>query len=104
MSATAEQIPTARAVVASPRGGPADPAPLGLGAFAVTTALLSLANTGILPGEGATAVAMALFFGGLAQAAAGMWEFARGNTFGATAFTAFGAFWLSFWWLQTTPG
>lgn len=85
------------------RRQPADPGPLGLAAFALTTLLLSLANAGILPEAGATAVGMALFFGGLAQAAAGLWEFARGNTFGATAFTSYGAFWLSFWWLQTTP-
>jgi succinate-acetate transporter protein len=48
-------------------------------------------------------VSKALFCGGLAQFAAGMWEFARGNTFGATAFTAYGVFWLSYWWLQVTP-
>jgi succinate-acetate transporter protein len=46
---------------------------------------------------------LALFYGGLAQIAAGMWEFASGNTFGATAFTSFGAFWMSFWWLETNP-
>jgi succinate-acetate transporter protein len=81
----------------------ADPGPLGLTAFALTTLLLSLANAGILPEAGAIAVSMALFCGGLAQFVAGMWEFARGNTFGATAFTAYGAFWLSYWWLQVTP-
>ena len=42
---------------------------------------------------------LALFYGGLAQLLAGMWEFARGNTFGAVAFSSFGAFWLSFWYL-----
>lgn len=80
-----------------------DPGPLGLAAFALTTLLLSLANADILPAAGATALSMALFYGGLTQVAAGLWEFARGNTFGATAFTSYGAFWLSFWWLQTTP-
>ena len=81
----------------------ADPGPLGLAAFGLTTLLLSLANANILPEAGATAVSMALFYGGLTQLAAGLWEFARGNTFGATAFTSYGAFWLTFWWLQTTP-
>ena len=42
---------------------------------------------------------LALAYGGVAQLLAGMWEFAKGNTFGATAFTSYGAFWLSFWWL-----
>ena len=42
---------------------------------------------------------LALAYGGAAQFAAGMWEFAKGNTFGATAFTSYGAFWISFWWL-----
>ena len=45
------------------------------------------------------AFGMALAYGGIAQFAAGMWEFAKGNTFGATAFCSFGAFWVSFWWL-----
>ncbi|MFF1571870.1 acetate uptake transporter [Leifsonia sp. NPDC058292] len=81
----------------------ADPAPLGLSAFGLTTLILSLANAGIVPEAGAAVIGMALFFGGLTQAAAGMWEFARGNTFGATAFSSFGAFWLAFWWLQTNP-
>ncbi|MGH3495800.1 MAG: acetate uptake transporter, partial [Sciscionella sp.] len=40
-----------------------------------------------------------LFYGGIAQLLAGMWEFAKGNTFGAVAFSSFGAFWLSFWYL-----
>ncbi|MDY7543088.1 MULTISPECIES: acetate uptake transporter [unclassified Cryobacterium] len=82
---------------------PADPGALGLGAFALTTFVLSLANTGWVPAAGASVLAVALFYGGLAQFAAGMWEFARGNTFAATAFTSYGAFWLSFWWLETNP-
>jgi len=44
---------------------------------------------------------LAAFYGGLAQLLAGMWEFKRGNTFGATAFSSFGAFWLSYWWIVT---
>jgi len=81
----------------------ADPAALGLGAFALTTFLLSLANSGLLPGAGAAVLGIALFYGGIAQVAAGLWEFAKGNTFGATAFVSYGAFWLSFWWLETNP-
>jgi succinate-acetate transporter protein len=82
---------------------PADPGALGLGAFALTTFLLSLANTGLVPAAGAAVLSVALFYGGLAQLAAGLWEFARGNTFAATAFSSYGAFWLSFWWLETNP-
>ena len=81
----------------------ADPAALGLGAFALTTFLLSLANSGLIPAAGAAVLGIALFYGGIAQVAAGLWEFAKGNIFGATAFTSYGAFWLSFWWLETHP-
>lgn len=81
----------------------ADPGALGLGAFAMTTFVLSLANSGIVPAAGAAVLGLALFYGGIAQVAAGLWEFAKGNTFGATAFTSYGAFWLAFWWLLTNP-
>lgn len=81
----------------------ADPGALGLGAFALTTFVLSLSNTGLIPGAGAAVVGLALFYGGIAQVFAGMWEFVKGNTFGATAFTSYGAFWLAFWWLLTNP-
>ena len=76
----------------------ADPAPLGLAAFALTTFVLSFVNTGLFKVE-PVVFGLALAYGGLAQFAAGMWEFAKGNTFGATAFTSYGAFWISFWWL-----
>jgi hypothetical protein len=77
-----------------------DPAPLGLAGFAFTTALLMLVKTQILPeGDTVLVLSMALAFGGLAQFVAGMWAFRRGNTFAGTAFTAFGAFWLSFYLL-----
>jgi uncharacterized protein len=77
-----------------------DPAPLGLAGFAFTTLLLSLVNTKILPATVTVLVlSMALTFGGLAQFVAGMWAFKRGNTFAATAFTSYGAFWLSFYLL-----
>lgn len=89
--------------VAAERPVIADPAALGLGAFALTTFLLSLANSGLLPGAGAAVLGVALFYGGIAQVAAGLWEFTKGNTFGATAFVSYGAFWLSFWWLETNP-
>ena len=76
----------------------ADPAPLGLGAFALTTFLLSLANAGIMPAEAEPIVfGVALAYGGIAQILAGMWEFRKSNVFGATVFTSYGAFWLSFW-------
>jgi uncharacterized protein len=75
-----------------------DPAPLGLAAFALTTFLLSLFNAGLLNSAGEPVVfSLGLFYGGLAQFMAGMWEFRNNNTFGATAFTSYGAFWLAFW-------
>jgi uncharacterized protein len=76
----------------------ADPAPLGLSGFALTTFILSLVNAGVLKGAGdiKVVIGLAVFYGGLAQLLAGMWEFRNGNTFGATAFTSYGAFWLSF--------
>jgi succinate-acetate transporter protein len=71
----------------------ADPAPLGLGAFALTTFVLSAHNAGWAPDL--IWIGPALFYGGLAQFLAGMWEFRNRNTFGSTAFTTYGAFWLS---------
>jgi succinate-acetate transporter protein len=74
-----------------------NPAPLGLFAFAGTTYILSMFNVVArditVPN---VVLGMAIFYGGLAQLLAGMWEFAAGNTFGATAFSSYGAFWLSF--------
>lgn len=75
----------------------ADPGPLGLAAFALTTFVLSSINAGLLEaGTKSVVIGLALFYGGLAQFAAGMWEFKKNNTFGAVAFTSYGAFWLSF--------
>ena len=76
----------------------ANPAPLGLSAFALTTFVLSAANAGLLPnkGDALAVVGLALFYGGLVQLLAGMWEFRGGNTFGATAFSSYGGFWLAF--------
>jgi hypothetical protein len=76
----------------------ADPGPLGLAAFALTTFVLSMYNAGIMDAKGEPIVfGLALAYGGLGQLLAGMWEFRTGNTFGAVAFTSYGAFWLSFW-------
>jgi len=79
----------------------ADPGPLGLGAFAMTTFVLSMFNANLVNEKGVPVVlGLALAYGGLAQLLAGMWEFRTGNTFGAVAFSSFGAFWLSFWALE----
>jgi uncharacterized protein len=72
----------------------ANPAPLGLCAFALTTFVLSAANAKLYTGP-SVVIGLAFFYGGLAQLLAGMWEFKTGNTFGATAFTSYGAFWIS---------
>jgi succinate-acetate transporter protein len=70
----------------------ADPAPLGLAAFALTTFVLSAHNAGWAPDV--AWIGLALFYGGLAQLLAGMWEFRNRNVFGATAFASYGGFWL----------
>lgn len=74
-----------------------NPAPLGLVAFAMTTWLLCLINNGSIAGsEVGLVFAMALVFGGTVQMVVGAFEFAKGNTFGFTAFFSYGAFWWSF--------
>jgi uncharacterized protein len=77
----------------------ANPAPLGLSAFALTTFVLSCSNAGVIfPSVGAGAavvIGLALFYGGLGQLLAGLQEFKAGNTFGATAFSSYGCFWLA---------
>src|SRR5690348_5793682 len=70
----------------------ADPAPLGLAAFALTTFLLSGHNASFIPD--AIWIGPALFYGGAVQLLAGMWEFRNSNVFGATAFSTYGGFWL----------
>ncbi len=87
-----------RAVASAP--AIANPAPLGLSAFALTTFVLSAANArfifaGIPPVTGAIALGLAAFYGGLVQLIAGIQEFKTGNTFGATAFCSYGGFWLA---------
>lgn len=80
---------------------PADPGPLGLAAFAMTTFVLSMFNSNLVNGKGVPVVlGLALAYGGIVQLLAGMWEFRNGNTFGAVAFSSFGAFWISFWALE----
>jgi hypothetical protein len=75
----------------------ADPGPLGLAGFAATTLVLSVTNAGLVNAAVVLAVLpLALFYGGLGQFMAGMWEFRNGNTFGATAFPTYGAFWMAF--------
>ena len=78
----------------------ANPAPLGLSAFALTTFVLSASNArflfnGIPPVTGAIALGLALFYGGIVQLVAGIQEFRAGNTFGATAFCSYGGFWMA---------
>jgi uncharacterized protein len=74
--------------------GTANPAPLGLLAFGMTTVLLNLHNAGFFA-LGSTIFAMGIFFGGIAQIIAGIMEWKKNNTFGTTAFISFGFFWIS---------
>jgi uncharacterized protein len=85
------QAPPAAAAIA-------DPGPLGLAGFAMTTFVLSVFNANIIGNKALEAVVLpvALFYGGIAQLLAGMWEFKKNNTFGALAFTSYGSFWLGF--------
>ena len=76
--------------------GVADPAPLGLAAFALTTFAFSIANAGLVGEEAINHfIPLALIYGGLAQFVAGMWEFRNQNTFASTGFTSYGAFWIA---------
>src|SRR6202011_1920013 len=85
-------------------------APLGLAGFAMTTFVLSMINANWVSGTALPVVlGLALAYGGIAQLLAGMWEFRTGNTFGAVAFSSFGAFWISFFFIvqfsaKTIPG
>src|SRR5438045_635724 len=90
MALAAEATPTRTLTEAVPA---ADPAPLGLAAFALTTFILSGHNASFIPDV--LWIGLALFYGGLAQLLAGMWEFRNRNVFGATAFSTYGGFWLS---------
>jgi hypothetical protein len=72
----------------------ANPAPLGLMGFGMTTVLLNIHNAGFFPVSDMI-LAMGIFYGGIAQVIAGTMEFRKGNTFGTTAFTSYGLFWLT---------
>lgn len=80
----------------------ANPAPLGLLGFGMTTVLLNIHNAGFLP-MSAMILAMGIFYGGMAQVIAGIMEWKKNNTFGTTAFTSYGFFWLSLVALKVMP-
>ncbi|OCG72618.1 hypothetical protein A9G42_12125 [Gilliamella sp. Nev6-6] len=82
----------------------ANPGPLGLMGFGMTTILLNIHNAGFFPAM-TVIVSMGIFYGGLAQVIAGILEFRKGNTFGTTAFTSYGFFWIALvgiWYLPTS--
>lgn len=103
MSASTSERP-----LPAPAPDVADPAPLGLAAFALTTFILSLANANVYPTAAGAAIYTAIAYGGTVQLLAGMWEFKRGNTFGATAFGSFGGFWIAVFFIvqvgKAVPG
>jgi succinate-acetate transporter protein len=89
----------------------ANPAPLGLMGFGMTTVLLNIHNAGFFP-ISSMILATGLFYGGIAQIIAGILEFKKGNTFGMTAFVSYGAFWITLvglivgprtGWIDRTP-
>jgi uncharacterized protein len=92
--------------VVGPRNGsrPAvqigDPAPLGLATLGLTLLIFSMFNTGLLASSGRPIVLGMAVAGGVVQVLAGMWEVRRGNSFGATTFAAYGAFWLSYFLIE----
>src|SRR6476660_2611776 len=90
MAVSTAEVTPARTFVDAAK--PADPAPLGLAAFALTTFMLSGHNATFIPDL--VWVGLALFYGGAIPLLAGMWEFRNRNVFGATAFSTYGGFWL----------
>jgi succinate-acetate transporter protein len=80
----------------------ANPAPLGLLGFGMTTVLLNLHNAGYF-GMSSMILAMGIFYGGMAQVFAGWMEWKKGNTFGTTAFMSYGLFWLTLVFLIVAP-
>ena len=80
----------------------ANPAPLGLMGFGMTTFLLNIHNAGFYP-VGSMIMSMGMFYGGLAQIIAGIMEFINGNTFATTAFTSYGVFWWTLVWIWCFP-
>ncbi len=107
MSISTEHVPTHNGTGSTPVPTPtpagvapkfANAGPLGVCAFALTTFLLSMVNAKLVnKGVEPIVFGTALMFGGLVQVLAGMWAYRAGNTFAATAFSAYGGFWLSFW-------
>jgi uncharacterized protein len=100
MSSTASEVPIPAGPPAPAAVSPslADAAPTGLACFAITTFLLSMVNANfVTPVIQPMVLGVALMVGGIAQFAAGMWEFRAGNTFGGMLFTVFGGFWLALW-------
>lgn len=95
-------VPKEGEIITSIKDVTANPSPLGLLAFGMTTVLLNLHNAGIFP-MGSMILAMGIFYGGCAQVIAGVMEWKKGNTFGATAFTSYGLFWLSLVALLVMP-
>jgi succinate-acetate transporter protein len=79
-----------------------NPAPLGLMGFGMTTIVLNIHNAGFYPLD-TMILAMGIFYGGIAQIIAGIMEFKKGNTFGTTAFTSYGLFWLTLVFLLVFP-
>ena len=105
MSVSEERDVTPAVQPAAAAAPVADPGPLGLAAFALTTFLLSAANAHWTNGNsaGTAFLGYALAYGGGAQLLAGMWEFRNKNVFGATAFSSYGAFWIGlYFWLRDT--
>ena len=102
MSVSEDRTVQPSPTTAVPPSGIADPAPLGLAAFALTTFLLSAKNAGWMThATGNAWLAYAFAYGGLAQLLAGMWEFRNRNVFGATAFGTYGSFWIGlFLWVR----
>jgi len=98
MSSTADKAQTADSALQKL----ANPAPLGLLGFGMTTILLNFANAGVYHLD-TTILAMGLFYGGMAQIVAGIMEFRKGNTFGMTAFLSYGFFWETFVFLLVLP-
>ncbi len=81
----------------------ANPAPLGLMGFGMTTVLLNIHNAGFFPEISPMVLAMGLFYGGIGQVVAGILEYKKGNTFGLTAFSSYGLFWLTLVGLVLMP-
>jgi hypothetical protein len=106
VSTTDDTPATAPGPVAQAISGIADPAPLGLAAFALTTFLLSAVNAGWAGSStGSAWLGYAFAYGGFCQLLAGMWEFRNRNVFGSTAFSTYGGFWigLGLWALLVAP-